>query len=736
MNRARALFPASAALVVTVGLAAALAGAPIAAATEACPNEAIRAQQHATYLLDCRAYEKVSPAEKNNGDIEPGGAWSGGGVDQAALGGEAITYIGQGSFAEAQGALANQYLSTRRGGEGWSTQNIMIPALAGTGGVAGKGTLYKAFSSDLALGLVLNGLPRSEEPIENPPLAPGAPGYQNFYLRDSAEGSYRALLTFTPEREAHGFYMDLEGASADLGHVVVSSQAALTPGALEEGFGPNLYEWNEGELAAVNVLPGVSDGETRPQSELGSGGGESHAVSEDGSRVFWAPTLSNQLYVRKNAGQPQSPLDGEGNCTVPTFACTLQLDAPQGGEALPGELTSTVFQTASADGSVAFFTSQAPLTADANTGPPPSCGTCARQGKDLYRFDTGSGQLSDLTPDAADANGAEVQGVLGASEDGTSLYFVAAAVLAGPNAEGHSPTPGGNNLYRWHEDPNTHATTIAFVASGVGGSDISPQIRLRTSRVTPSGGAVAFSSSAPLTGYDNKDANTGKPDQEVFVYDAAAEALSCASCNPSGERPIGSSSLQGGVPFELRAHGAAVYQPHVLADSGARLFFDSSDAIEGSESLIGRDTNGAPDVYEWEAEGEGACNRPGGCASLISGGSDHEASELIDASANGSDVFFLTRQELVGGDIDQLVDLYDARTSGGFAEPPPPPPCTGDACQGAPQAPPGAQSPGSAGFSGSGNPPAHLGHARRKHKHGKTHKHKRRAAKHSRGGSK
>ena len=55
-----------------------------------------------------------------------------------------------------------------------------------------------------------------------------------------------------------------------------------------------------------------------------------------------------------------------------------------------------------------------------------------------------------------------------------------------------------------------------------------------------------------------------------------------------------------------------------------------------------------------------------------------------DASANGDDAFFLTRQQLVGIDTDDSVDLYDARVGGGLASqnpPPPPPPCQGDDCQ-------------------------------------------------------
>ena len=42
-------------------------------------------------------------------------------------------------------------------------------------------------------------------------------------------------------------------------------------------------------------------------------------------------------------------------------------------------------------------------------------------GNDLYRYDAGSGQLSDLTVDEADPDGAEVQGAVGAP--GTARRF-------------------------------------------------------------------------------------------------------------------------------------------------------------------------------------------------------------------------------------------------------------------------------------------------------------------------
>ena len=646
----------------------------------------------AMQLPDGRAWEMVSPLGKNGGDIYGIRGNNGGGVVQAAAEGSAVTYLGQGTFLEPKplGAVANQYVSRREPG-GWSTQSIATPANAGTYGVAGTGTPYKAFSPDLSLALLLNGEAGGEAAIENPPLPlelepKATPGYQTFYLRYGG-GSLRALLTAVPiAPPANEFYMNLQGASPDLQHVVVSSNAALTPGATFAGFRPDVYEWNEragsteGSWSAVNVLPGVSNGETVPNAQLGSGTGESNTVSDDGAHVFW--TYEEALYVRNG---------GTG---------TAQIDKLQGGPPLGAtENPRPLFRTASADGRHAFFTSHAPLTAEANTGP--ACGSfCQRAGNDLYEFDVETEELRDLTPDHRpedEAAGANVQGVIGASEDGSRVYFVARGVLAGVNSEGHSPLDNAENMYVASVDPAAHAETTSFVATlspadeGEGNNaaahDWSPQVVQRTARVTPDGRHVAFMSDASLTGYSNVDATTEELDEQVYLYDAEAGRLECASCNPTGAAPLGRSFIPGGTPFESRLTGGAVYQSRALSNDGSRLFFNSGDA------LVPQDTNGQQDVYEYG----------GGHAYLISSGTSGDPSEFVNASADGGDVFFLTRQQLVRGDTDQLVDLYDARVEGGLPEPVLSPPCAGESCKPPSSSPPGLGASSSETFVGAGN---------------------------------
>lgn len=125
-----------------------------------------------------------------------------------------------------------------------------------------------------------------------------------------------------------------------------------------------------------------------------------------------------------------------------------------------------------------------------------------------------------------------------------------------------------------------------------------------------------------------------------------------------------------------------------------------------------QDANGQTDVYLWE-EGQ---------PYLISAGTGREASKFLDASPSGNDVFFATSQRLVGWDIDDSFDVYDARVDGGLPEPPAGViGCEGDACQPPPN-PPNDPTPASATFNGSGNvKPAHKKKHHRKRHHKKRH---------------
>jgi hypothetical protein len=163
--------------------------------------------------------------------------------------------------------------------------------------------------------------------------------------------------------------------------------------------------------------------------------------------------------------------------------------------------------------------------------------------------------------------------------------------------------------------------------------------------------------------------------------------------------------------YEMQFHA-----PRVLSADGSRAFFDSVNRLTLA------DTNGRSDVYQWEAEGKGECEgegspghdpKSGGCLTLISDGKGSTEAEFIDASEDGTDVFFFTGTSLLPQDIGQI-DVYDARAGGGFPQPPAPAAqCEGEACQ-APVSPPAEPSYASQGYQGPGNPKAAAKKAKKK----------------------
>ncbi len=281
------------------------------------------------------------------------------------------------------------------------------------------------------------------------------------------------------------------------------------------------------------------------------------------------------------------------------------------------------FQAAAADGSIAYFTVAG----------------------HLWRYLAVSDAATDLTPSGG------VAGVLGASADGATVYYQDA---------------GGLRLWQGG------TTTIAPGAGAIDPANYPPATG--SARVSADGTKLLFGSSKSLTGYDNTDLNTKVPDAQLFLYDAGKDTLACLSCNPTGGRPIGPSSIPGALANGKGAGAVSAYKPRALTEDGQRAFFESADA------LVASDTNNDTDVYQWEAQGKGSCTRGGGCLALISSGRASGATSFIDASVDGTDAFFLTDGSLVDGDPGSF-DLYDARIGGGFASPPVPIPCAGDACQ-------------------------------------------------------
>jgi DNA-binding beta-propeller fold protein YncE len=705
-------------------------------------------------LPDHRSWELVSPVQKEGAEAESISVV--GAPIQASADGDAIAYITDGPIGSQVGGNRSpeftQEVATI-GSEEWSSQDVTTANQEASGVRTGVDSEYRIFSSDLALALIepYPGQPQHAlaEPPLSPPLTEAEKGHQEktVYLRADGTSELLAQGASQAEREDYaaasedgtGYLalvsalnapggepfggglngdsedegLNLPGlATPDLSHVIFESRKAA----------PGIYEWGPkgsctteeeplctgGDIQPVSVLPGQTkplppEEVVGPIEDASVGGAEGwvqrHAISDNGGLVFWTghngKTSARHLYVRDTDTHESLQLDevisgsGEGN----SFA---------------------QFQDASADGSRVFFTDTQRLTAESKA---------REDSPDLYVAELSGGtspedpltdKLTDLTPEGEGGESADVQlndgeggGVLGASEDGSYVYFVADGRLA-PGAEsrgscGPEPPPGTTcGLYVRHYESETgqwEKTKLIAILSSEDepdwGSFKGGDLAGMTSRVSPNGNYLAFMSDRSLTGYDNIDLNeaTGRhADEEVYLYDASDQQLVCASCNPSGERPhgvydqgavaaggqVGASLvidrpeiwaataagvdhwLAGDIPgwTTLNAAQYAVYQSRYLSNEG-RLFFDSPDELVPAvrEEHAGKEAK----VYEYQPEGVGSCESEGGCVGLVSLATDPNESAFVDASENGDDVFFVTASKLVQQDADESYDVYDAR---------------------------------------------------------------------------
>jgi DNA-binding beta-propeller fold protein YncE len=669
-------------------------------------------------LPDGRAWEMVSPPEKHGAAIEA--LTREGGVILASEDGDALTYVTAGAIGEeVQGNRTpeeQQVLATRTP-EGWSSQDIATPSAKAEGISAGSPPEYQFFTPDLSLALVA---PWGQTPFAEPPLVAGVT-QKTLYLRDDATGAFQPLISEAnvPPGTEFGGSVAFAGATPDLSHVLIRSGVTLTePSVREPSPAPGLYEWAGGRLQFVSELP---NGTPALEPELGDRHVAANAISSDGSRVIWSSKEEQgegqHLYMRDT-------LTGE----------TIQLDAAQ-GVAEP-QTGSARFQTASSDGSRVFFTDEQRLTTESSTSTEPT-----HEAADLYECEIveENGKLAcrlrDLTVDHQRGGHAAVQGfLLGASEDGASVYLVAQGVLArNADGNGEKARAGAENLYEldFSEASGEWQRTFIAVLSVQDGREWEGAEDVNTSyltaRVSPNGRYLAFMSAASPTGYDNVDQNSGERDEEVYLYDSASASLRCVSCDPTGARPVGvldtvesgeglgllvdrreiwlGDWLAGSIPgWTARSIDSALYQSRYLSNEG-RLFFNSPDDLTPQAS------NHKEDVYEYEPSGVGSCESvSGGCVALISSGSSPNESAFLEATPSGNDVFFLTAAPLLSPETESGFNIYDARVctpQSPCLTPPSPAPAgcgEADACR---PASPSQQAPagpsGSATFSGPGN---------------------------------
>jgi hypothetical protein len=635
-------------------------------------------------LPDGRGYELASPSDKRGGDVMPMSSRT-----RAAADGSAVNFTSLVGFGDVHGAtVGTEYVAQRTGTprtSGWATHGITPPqeALPLIGAFFGDDPMYDGeLSSDLSSGVF-----RAYHPLTD---APNVAGLLNLYvrrdLRTPGPGFFELISDpgFAVSTPPFPVRPTVAGASSDFSHVIFESRLNLAADA--SGSDPKLYEWANGTLRLAGVLP---DGSPAPSSQAGRGASGSpleavtpHMISADGSRVFFqAPAgASGNVYMRLN-----------GTTTVQLNASEKTTpEGPQDGK----------LWTASADGSRIFFSTSEGLIDGDDDG-----------AEDYYMYDVNAPAGKHLTLISTDGEPSVNDsglGVVGASEDGHYLYFI----MFGQLVADEDPLVVG--LFVWHDGTvryiGAFADPINFRINELEATWVLNSTALMA-RVTADGRHVFFMATndgglrgrGGFAGFDHGTA-CGGGCRELYVYSAESGQLRCASCDPRGALPTGDAQVNTRVEAYTSDVSTSSHINHALSDDGRWTFFNSPDA------LVPEDINGRVDAYQYDSVTDRV--------SLLSSGRSTDGSYFMDASASGRDVFFLTRERLLGWDTDANYDLYDARVGGGMPEPVRPlPTCSGEACQGTSAVPvtPGAAA--SDGFDGKGDLAGKLIRRHTKHKH-------------------
>jgi NHL repeat len=705
-----------------------------------CPDEALRQANGSLALPDCRAYELVTPPQKNGALLAP---IIFGVTPSLAADGSRLIVSSLQCFAGAQSCTGDRVskgppFEFERTPSGWVTRPL-APSASGF-------PVNTVWGYDAGSGQVLY----------SSPLASGIT--DEFYAR--LPGG--AMDGVGPIAE-HERYFVIGGAgqaaTGDLSDLVYeSSHENLWPSFdLTQANSASLYEY--AGTASEPLLVGVTGG-PGSKSLIGVCGTRfatpseaAKSLSADGRIVYFqALPCSSGSGTNEGVKVPVDELyarvDGGGPGAETALISGRSLASCQEASCLNSAPRDAALQATSADGSVAVFASTQKLMDSATEDPLASDSArsngCARNdehaivgpnGCNLYLYDfarPAGDRLVDVSAGDTSGLGPEVQGVMALSEDGSEVYFVARGVLAGPNSAGQGPIEGGDNLYLYRLDPGPSEARTTFIATlpgevgptGGGGETGQWSGTAEGASLSQNGQVLVFTSHGALT----PDASGREGPAQVYRYEAGTGALQrisigLAGFNDDGNAGIGDARLALAESTDL---GRLPGHPTMSAD-GTKVFFTSPVGLT-PQALNDVPFNGrgglAQNVYEWETDGSGGCTRPEGCISLITDGKDAaeggggnayslgNAVELLGTDDSGEDVFFSTVDPLVPADTDTGYDIYDARAGGGFAPAPAPTACQGDACKGE-----GSQATAEGGaatstFSGAEEGPKHQGAAK------------------------
>lgn len=536
---------------------ATLAGtaAPAALAADDCVNAAVRAQQSATHLPSCLAYERVSPADKNG--AAPGTKLA------ITADGNRLLFGMNSAVGDATGFLTGNYRATRSA-DGWGLNsvtppfNVLPPKLVDSAEFVG-------WSDDLDRVLLRTRYPVNANDTGRQSNGNGA---SDLYLREP-DGSYTWVVPNPSVADNSTLDVTALATSTDLDRVVLSTARPFDSRVTTTNL-QHVYVWSKtGGTKLATVLP---NGDLPTELPTYNGVTPTRAASADGRRIAFSTIDGgfSHLFVRFNADDAQT-------------AVTREVAVGPNGEACQN-YTSSPLHAISADGTKVVFECDAALLPGAPRGAayirdldggPAAVSLVGALGDDVLGNEDFS-QVYFTSPDktrllvlrdgvvetAVPASGTAALSDLAISEDGNTVVF------------GRVDANSFTRLYTY----SARTGDIACISCRADGGAVDGSSMLRggisnawsADPITPvsDDGRVIFSSSAAL---DPRDTN-GMLDAYAWV----------------DGRTVLLSSGRGGEPAV--AHG--------MSRDGQSLVFGTSDALVGDDN-----DGGGYDIYMARQDG-------------------------------------------------------------------------------------------------------------------------------------
>jgi hypothetical protein len=620
-------------------------------AQAACPNAALRTGPSAG-LPDCRAYEQVTPVDKEGSqELFQYGAGSANGVLVGEGGDRVVLEAPVANYGSGPQAGGSPYLFSRDPVQGW--QMTAASPQPETGVALTDPALFSPELTQFAFA--------SDATTSNPNRGSGPGVAKDIEYKYGPSGGPYTSAASVPRADADlGSYNTWVGASADFSKLILQTEDhSLLGSSTGTKSGADLYEYAAGAAPRqVNVGIGVCGAEIAKGAEGNASARPSspHAVSADGSRVFFEavpaggacpPPGEAEGHVL-NGGHLYMRVDGVSTVDIgayrfiganPEGTRLVLAGGSDSGYSLYETETRVLKHLAGSEGFHAEL-----ISADGNVlyGAGPG---------GLSRYDVPDEKLSFVASVAID-------GLTRVSPDGRYFYFNGG--VAGV------PSGAGQQVFRY----DSAESTIECI-SCASSSDPEPKLE---SYLGSNGGAGAedgrIATQNGVPGLTLMSANG------EFAFFDTPDAL---------------------VPQDIDGE----LKPTLENDGGGTV---NSDELEEYQS---KEFSPSSDVYEWREDGVDGCGDVQGCLALISSGRGGVRNTLLGSTLSGNDVFIYSQSQLAPSDTDAAGDIYDVRVNGGF----PPPVGPGVECEGAacstPASAPNDATPSSLTSAGAGNlPPA------------------------------